>query len=131
MVCNDVEVEPGLQPISNEITTSLQGDQARPDVRARGFWRPGQNAFFDVKVMNPNAATYVSIPVEKVYERAEQAKKRSYNDRIQNVEHGTFTPLIFSINGGMGPEAQRYHKLLFNKISYKNDQKYSDIVMQL
>ena len=29
-------------------------DGARLDVRARGFWRDGQNAFFDVRVTNPD-----------------------------------------------------------------------------
>ena len=46
-VCADVEVEPKLQPVNN--------DEARLDVRARGFWRPGQSAFFDVRLTNINA----------------------------------------------------------------------------
>ena len=37
-VCNDVEVEPKLIPVEN--------DESRLDIRARGFWRPGQSAFF-------------------------------------------------------------------------------------
>ena len=130
LVCNDVKVEPELQPLDNEQLRSatLTGEQARPDIRARGFWRPAQAAFFDVKVINPNADSYLNIPTKKVYERAENAKKSSYNDRIINVEHGTFSPLIFSINGGMGPQAMRFSKLLCDKISYKKRQKYNDIV---
>ena len=49
-VCNDVEVEPPLQPLSGEATTVLTGDEARPDIRAKGFWRQSQNAFFDIRV---------------------------------------------------------------------------------
>ena len=128
IVCNDVQTEPTLQPLDNEVTTSLTGEQAKPDIRARGFWRPAQNAFFDVKVINPNAASHVTSSTQKVYMKAEQGKKRSYNDRILNVEHGTFTPLIYSINGGMGPEAMRYCKLLCDKISYKKKQKYTDVM---
>ena len=45
-VCADVEIEPKLQPVNNE---------ARLDVRAHGFWRPGQSAFFDVRLTNTNA----------------------------------------------------------------------------
>ena len=106
MVYNEVECKPTLQPLSNEITTSLQCDNARPDIHARGFWRPGQHAFFDVKIINPNSATYSNITQEKAYKPAEHEKKRNYNDRILNVEHDTFTPLIYSINDGMGTEAQ-------------------------
>ena len=38
-VCNDVETEPMLQPVTGEVlpTTEAAGDEARPDVRARGF----------------------------------------------------------------------------------------------
>ena len=35
-VCNDVETEPSLQPINGENVTGLTGDEAKPDVRARG-----------------------------------------------------------------------------------------------
>ena len=50
-VCNDVEIEPPLQPLKNEHLErgSTNTDSARLDVRARGFCRRGQNAFIDVK----------------------------------------------------------------------------------
>ena len=37
-VCNDVETEPSLQPINGENVAGLTGDEAKPDVRARGVW---------------------------------------------------------------------------------------------
>lgn len=33
-------------------------------------------------------------------------KKKSYNDRIINIEHGAFTPLEMSANAKMGRESQ-------------------------
>ena len=39
-----------------------------------------------------------------------------------NIEHGTFTPLVFTINGGMGVECSMYHKQLAKKISEKGDE---------
>ena len=42
----DVETEPILQPIEGEIINGIPGDNARPEVSARGEWRDGQNAFF-------------------------------------------------------------------------------------
>ena len=55
----DVEVQPPLQPLENEVLPSgaIEGDGAKLDVRARGFWRKGQNAFFDVRVTNPDASS--------------------------------------------------------------------------
>ena len=127
-VCTDVEIEPKLQQVSNEVVNSLSGDGCHPDVRARGFWRRGQNAFFDVKVTNINSDSYRSMPPLKVYERHEREKRRKYNDRILNIEHGTFTALIFSISGGMGNEALSYHKALANKIAMKTGDKYCNVI---
>ena len=35
-------------------------------------------------------------------------KKRQYNQRILQVEHGSFTPLVFSCFGGMSRECSRF-----------------------
>jgi hypothetical protein len=32
----------------------------------------------------------------------ERGKKRQYNQRIVEVEHGSFTPVVFSAYGGCG-----------------------------
>ena len=39
----------------------------------------------------------------------EQEKSRAYNERIFQIEHGTFTPLVFSINGSMRRESQKFY----------------------
>ena len=67
------------------------------------------------------------MPLEKLYEKHEKEKKRQYNDRIMNVEHGTFTPLI-SVNGGAGPEARTFHKHLADKIAEKTGERYEAIM---
>ena len=53
----------------------------------------------------------MKIPTAKVYERAERAKKSFCNERNLQVERGTFTPLIFSVTGGMDLEALCFMKL--------------------
>ena len=45
-----------------------------------------------------------------------------------NVEHGTFTPLVFSLNGVMSPECERFHNNLAQKIAIKTDQRYSSVM---
>ena len=119
-VCNDVETEPKLQPVNN--------DEARLDIRARGFWRRGQSSFFDVRFTNTNAASQVNTPVEKIYLKHEKEKKKKYIDRVLNNEQGSFTPLVFSINGGMSPECILFHKQLADKIANKTDQKYHKVI---
>ena len=61
--CNDVETEPHLQPVITEILHGRSANtsaDARLDIRARGFWRRGQNAFFDVRVTNPDCESQVN-----------------------------------------------------------------------
>ena len=76
-VCNDVEIEPPLQPLTNEHLErgSINTDSVRLDVRARGFWRRGQNAFMDVRVTNPGAATQTQTSIEKILEKHEREKR--------------------------------------------------------
>ena len=127
-VCNDVETEPRLLPLDGEVVGGVTGDDARPDIRAKSIWRNAQNGYFDICVSNIFSESLQHLDSETVYHRYEEEKKRKYNDRIMNVEHGTFTPLIFSINGGTGPEAHKFHKHIANKISCKTGERYDKVV---
>ena len=40
-----------------------------------------------------------------VYRRHKNEKRRGYQQRILEVEHDSFTPLVFSATGGMGPSS--------------------------
>ena len=90
-VCSDVETEPALQPVTGERLQAgnAAGDEARLDVRARGFWRHGQNVFFDVRVTKANAASQATQPIRLVLAKHEREKKRQYNQRVMDIEHGT------------------------------------------
>ena len=47
----------------------------------------------------------------------ENSKKGEYKARINEIEKGTFTPLVFSCSGGTSPEADKFVKNLALKIS--------------
>ena len=58
-VCNGVKAEPHLTNLSEEelaykTETAIKGDDARADIKARGFWRRGVDAYFDVSFANVN-----------------------------------------------------------------------------
>ena len=124
----DVETEPPLQPVNGEIFNGIAGDNARPDIRARGVWRPAQNAYFDIRVTNTNSQSQNHLSTSRVLEKHEREKKRQYNNRIMNVEHGTFTPLVFSVTGVMGKECSTFHKHIAEKIAAKTEQRYNDVI---
>ena len=129
-VCNDVEIEPPLQSTNGvRLNNGANAkDDARLDVRARGFWRDGQNAYFDVCVTNADCDSQRGASLKAVLRKHETRKKCMYNTRVMQIEHGTMTPLIFTTTGVMSPECSKYHKALAEKISEKKGEKYEDIM---
>ena len=50
-VCKDIEIEPKLTPLTGEelgSRTTNTRNKARLDIRARGVWERGQQAFLDL-----------------------------------------------------------------------------------
>ena len=45
---------------------------------------------------------------QKKYTRELKLRSGGYNERILNVEHGSFCPLVYSVTGGSGPEARTF-----------------------
>ena len=99
-VCSEVCVEPDLQPVTpdqlNGASANSQ-DGARLDVSANGVWGGRfQKTYFDVRVFNPLAPSNRNQAPAAVYRKHELEKKRAYQQRIQEVEHSSFTPLVLS-----------------------------------
>ena len=128
-ICHNVAVEPHLQPLTGETlhgASSITQDGARLDVAAGGFWgNRFERAFFDVKVFNPYARSNQRSTLAATYRSHENSKKRAYDQRIREVEHGTFAPLVFSCTGGMGRAATATYRRLAALISTKRDEPYS------
>ena len=127
-VCNDVSIEPILQPLSGErfqYRTPNRAPDARLDISARSFWTRGQRTFFDVRVCDPTAPRLLSKPLQTIYKEHEQEKRRQYNQRVLQIEHGSFTPLVFSIYGGMSPECSRFYSRLSLLLSEKRNEQQS------
>ena len=81
-------------------------------LKASGTTGTYQRAFFDVRVFNPNAQTYPKLQLASVYRKQEREKQRTYEQRIREVELGTFTPLVFLTSGGMAKSASVAYKRL-------------------
>lgn len=121
-VCPDVRREPRLVEMDGEHLThrtANRSQEARLDISATGFWTPGQRAFFDIRVFDLNARRYRGLELEKCFRRNEGEKKRHYNERVNNIENGTFTPLVFSTSGGMGRECKTFYKRLCEMMAEK------------
>ena len=89
-VCKDVRTEPPLAAVSGErfvYKTAVVGDDARLNISARSFW-----VFVDIRVFNPTAKRYSNQTLINAHRTNEKEKKRAYNERVKEIEHGTFTP---------------------------------------
>ncbi|KAG0702153.1 hypothetical protein GWK47_025155 [Chionoecetes opilio] len=92
--------------ILNQRTESLHGHQ---NLRSDGHLPPG-------------------ISLEAAYQRNEQKKIRAYGDRIQHIDQGSFTPLVFLTFGRMGPKAKCFYSRLADVMAEKKHQQRSHVV---
>ena len=61
----------------------------------------------------------------------EREKQRKYEQRIREVEMGSFTPLVFSTSGGMSKTTTTAYKRLASLLADKHDQPYSTVMAWL
>ena len=127
--CHDVRIEPDLQPITGEVMTgasSIIQDGVRLDVVANDFWEGRfERTYLDVRVFNPRAPSNRQTQMTACYRRHESIKKRAYEQRIREVEHASFTPLVLSATGGMARQATSFYKRLATLLATKWNQPYS------
>ena len=128
-VCSDVCIEPSLQPLSGETlngASAITEDGARLDIAANGFWGGRyERTYFDVRVFNPLAPSNRQQSLAATYRKHERAKIRAYEQRVREVEHSSFTPLVMSLTGGCGNAANVSYKRLASMLAEKWDQPYS------
>jgi hypothetical protein len=100
--------------------------ELRGDVAAHGFWRRGTTAIFDIRITDTNAPTYRGQDPHKVLAKQEKEKKAKYVGPCL-AGRRTFTPLVFSVDGLRGTEANAASKQLASRLSAKWKRAYSDV----
>ena len=77
-VCSDVRIEPELMPLDNNLMRNgNNAENARLDVSGIGVWGPFERTFLDIRVMHPNAPSYVDKSIDQVYTPLEKRKEKS------------------------------------------------------
>ena len=94
-ICKDVTVEPSLLPIDNEEISGTSANRAAPDISSRGLWSTFERSFFDVRVLHPNAPSYMDSSLSSLYQRHEMEKMKKYNSPSHYCGKGHIHP--FSI----------------------------------
>ena len=87
-----------------------------------GIW---VTAFFDVRVVtHVNSKCNPGKQTSTIFKEKEEEKKRKYQQWVLDVEMGSFTPLVFGTNGGMGAGCNCFLKRLPEKLPEKNEEHY-------
>ena len=107
-----------------------QGRQAlRADWLARGVWEGNKVAFFDNRIIDADAPSYVraNLSWEASAKRAAAAAKKKYHQAAEDVR-GSFTPLVCSTDGAFHNEYASYQKRLAYCLSRKWDKSFSCVM---
>ena len=70
-------------------------------------WRGG---ILDVRVTHVNSKTNQGKQTAAIFKEQESETERKYQQRVLDVEMGSFTPVIFGTNGGMCEECKVFMK---------------------
>ena len=66
-----------------------------------GVWSScSERCFIDVRVFNPLAPSNSSSLLSSTFKKHENIKHRAYGQRIREVEHTSFAPIIMLTTGG-------------------------------
>ena len=79
----------------------------------------------DFSVFNPGAPS--NHPFKSAYRHHEREKRRQYEQRVREVEHGHFTLIVFTTTGGMGDAVSQVYKRLANLLTEKLDLSYGEV----
>ena len=77
---------------------------ARLGQRIRGFGGNRKDAFLNSGYFI--ALSYVLLAPDKAFDRVAKQRKREYEERINLVDNGSFTPMIMPSTGGCGRRCQ-------------------------
>jgi hypothetical protein len=127
----DVGVEPMLENLTGEVMrykTARVEEGCRSDVRVRGFWTKEQNAFFEFRIFYPFASSYLSTSLPALYRRQAKERKRQYEERVNKVDSGSFTPMVASSTGGMCAEMQITLKYMASLLAEKRGERYCEVM---
>ena len=84
------------------MSTANTQDGARLDIVMNEFWgERSERAFVDIRVFNPFAPSNNTSSLPTCYKKHKTIKKRAYGQRIREIKHASFTPVVLSATEGL------------------------------
>ena len=81
-----------------------------------------------MKTISTHAPSNKKSTLSSCYRNHERLKKRAYEQRVREIEHASFTPLVLSATGGFAREATIFYKRLASLLATKWEQPYSSTI---
>jgi len=101
--------------------------EERGDASCHGFWERGRTTIFDMRITDTDARSYRKKEFAKVLEQHEKEKKDKYLRNCLEMRKD-FTPMVYSVDGIAGREAQNAEKRLATHLAGKWNREYSQMV---
>jgi len=127
-VSDEPLIHTGQNPATGEGAnrrTTVHAEE-RGDVAVRNFWKRGTTAIFDIRITDTEAPSQRGQDPAKVLEKHEKDKKDKYLQACLDRRR-QFTPLVFSVDGMRGKEAEAAGKRLASLLAAKWKRPYSDV----
>ena len=112
------------------VSSSNVQDGAILDIVMNGFWGEGQGVhllMFIFLIHLLHAASFLSA----CYNKHECMKNRAYGQRIREIEHASFTPVVMLATNRLAHEATYFYKRLASLLSHKWGDEYSVVIGRL
>lgn len=112
---------PCLQPVTDEgfkHRTANREAGTRLDIVAQSFW--GRDRQFAYLIFGYSTLSHRAVATPSLANAIVAMSQRSGEPmmRVREVEHRTFSPLVFSITGGTGVIYKRISSLIANRASH-------------
>ena len=91
-----------------------------------GFWRRGTSTIFDIRVTDTDAPSNRKLEPRKVLARQEREQKDKYVEHCL-AQRRHLSPLVFSLDGLRGAEAENATKRLASLLASKWKRAYSEV----
>ena len=97
------------------------------DLLMESVWEPARKAFFDIRIVNADAASYGLLTWPTIAQIHAREKHRKYDLAAEDLR-ASFTPLVVSCDGIVGMEYESFIKKTSLKLCEKWSKPYSQII---
>ena len=126
-VCSDVCIEPELQPMFWEVLSMLPRTLKMACASTLPPMVSGEDSSKEHFSMSVSSIHILPPTGSLAWQHATANKsclKSAYEQRVRQVEHSSFTPLVLSATGGMANNATTFYKRLASCLAVKWDHSY-------